>query len=288
MDLHRSAVRGSRANGEAAQRSRRTGVEARHGDGDELQVVAVHPRRIGPGDHCPFHDSGGPGSVATGRHHRPFRQQSAVGNGQSQRHLGCDVDVHHPSHASLAKEVPGASGLPDDGFGHDRSGVDDLEGVDLYVSVQQRTLAHVALVRHHHAFLEPSTRLHIRVLSQHATSQAGVPAQIRAVMDHASLDHGARVNHHAAPEHAVIENLRPRLDPAVLADERRPDQVRVRAHLRAVSEPDAVTDLKALYLHLHLTVENLPVRLKVRLEIPHVRPVSIRDVAEQGKTLLEQ
>ncbi len=264
LDLHRGGVRGRGTHREAAQRAGGPRVEARDGDGHQLEVVAVDPGRVGAGHHGPLHDAGRPRRVPAGGDDRPLGQETSVGNGQAKGHLGSDVDVHDAGDPPLAEEVPGAPRLPDDRLGDDRTGVDHLEGVDLHVRVDERPLAHVALVGDDDAFLEPRTCLDVGVLAEHAAPKARVRPRYAPSWTMLRCRVAPELTMTLRPSTVWSQYLGAGLDPAVLPDVGRTHNVSIRAELGAGAEPDAVAHLEAFDLDLHLTVEHLPVSLEGR------------------------
>ena len=161
LDLHRGGVEWRGSDGEAPVRSGRADVEPGDRCWDQLQVVAVDAARVDPGDHGPLEDAGcACGVAAPGQRGSP-RLQGGVGQGQTQGHLGGDVQVEKPGHPALPEQAPGPSGLPNDRLRHDGAGLHRLEGIYLDLRLKDGALSDVALVRDDHAFFQAGSELHV-------------------------------------------------------------------------------------------------------------------------------
>src|SRR6266536_5411932 len=251
-DLDRGRIVGRRPDGEAADGPGRTGVEPGQLVWNQLEVVALERAGVDPGYHRPLDDPGGPCGVAARHHGGALRQHALVRQGEAEGHLGGQVHAEQPAHPALAEQPPRPSALPHDRLRDDGSGIDRLEGINLYSRVDHRALADVALVGDHHAFLQAAPRLHVRVAAKHAAAQRGGAAHVGIVVDDGAVDERSLLNAYAPSQHAVLTDPRPDLDPGVLTDEGGADDLGVGVDLGPLPQPDPPLELEPLYVDVDL------------------------------------
>ena len=254
----------------------------------DAQVGDMDACRREPGDERALDHPAGVRRRAACDHAVPAPERRAERGCEPHRRLGCEIDVDEPAGAVAAERRAGRARLPDDVL------VDLGAGLDLLERVDADTREDARLGSHRHLIADRDALVHAHVVAEVASApddgalHDGAAAEVRAGIDDAPDHAGALAHGHAARQDRVSADRRTVGDPAVRADERRPDHPFDLRDVDVLADPDVAAQLEARDVELDAAVERVEIRLPELVEVADVLPVAVEHVAVDRPAHLEQ
>src|SRR6476619_3033937 len=245
----------------------------------DAQVGDVDAGRPEDGDQCPL-DHAAVVRRGTARDDAVAAPEGRPERGcEPHRRLGCEVDVHEPGGAVPAERRAGGPRLPDDVLVDLGAGLDLLERVDPDAGEDARLGPYRHLITDRDALVHAHMVPEVASAPEDGALHDRAAAEVGAGVDDAPDDSGALAHGHAARQDRVGADRRAVGDPAVRADEPRPDDPFDLRDVDVLADPDVATQLETRNVELDAAVERVDICLAELVEVADVLPVAVEHVA---------
>src|ERR1700694_3653883 len=245
-----------------------------HRDGQLAEVDDRGAGRYHAGDHRPLDHSRGALAIAGGGHDRALGEKSREGRAQPGAALGRELDVDQADEAVGGEQPSLVVAGPDDALVHRRPRFDLLVGPDLHPRIDRAALTDDDVIADHRPVFEQAGVLDGDVAADDRLAQPGVLADVGVSPDDRVADLGVLiddggianagrpVDEDAGLELALVADVGRAIDPHVIAD------------LDVLPDPYVAVPALAGNLDVDPSLERIPIRLVVGLNVADIAPIA--------------